>query len=94
MDRELKRVGEIRLLSKVNYHIPTLTDEQDADMKGIKAPARKLQTMSSSDIRWQGADGKHHIRLQETPGEKKRPREVISLDSVEGSPPSGSTNVR
>lgn len=61
-------------------------------MKGIKLPSRKLATVSSSDARLD-ADGVFHMRLQEMPSEKKRPREIISLDSLDGISPNHCINV-
>jgi hypothetical protein len=51
-------------------------------MKGIKVPRGKLQTVPSSEIRHMDSNGVFHFKLQEN--EKKRPREIISLDSTEG----------
>jgi hypothetical protein len=72
----------------------TFTDEGDAAMKGIKVPRGRLQTVSSSEIRHMDSNGVFHYKMQEKPNEQKRPREIISLDSVEGIPAQECTDDR
>jgi hypothetical protein len=75
-------------------YISNFTDEGDATMKGIKVPRGKLQTVPSSEIRHMDSNGVFHFKLQEKATEKKRPREIISLDSTEGILPEKCTDDR